>query len=109
MKPLTRAFCAALIALAAVGCSGNGIRDAASLPDHFSMCGRDWHRSLRSAEPLDAIRQRLRVEPVVVDPGPFAPCPKGPCTNVASEACNTVVEVRVGQAAYVDYELEGGP
>jgi hypothetical protein len=40
----------------------------------------------------------------------FGPCPPGVCTTVAeSTQCHTVVYVRVGEDAYIDYELSGGP
>jgi hypothetical protein len=59
---------------------------------------------------LAEIRTRGGVEPVVVDPGPFAPCPVGPCTAVAQDdPCHTVIYVRVGEDAYLDYALQGGP
>lgn len=46
----------------------------------------------------------------MVDPGLFAPCPAGPCTTVAQNGpCDTVIYVRVGADAYLDYALQGGP
>ena len=58
----------------------------------------------------DRPRARDGVEPMVVDPGPFAPCPVGPCTTVAQDdPCYTVIYVRVGEDAYLDYSLQGGP
>jgi hypothetical protein len=88
-----------------------GIHDAAALPDHIGICGRGWSKdSLDRRLSLAEIRARDGVEPVVVDPGLFAPCPVGPCTAVAqSDPCHTVIYVRVGEDAYLDYSLQGGP
>jgi hypothetical protein len=87
------------------------IHDAAALPEHIGICARSWHKdTLERQLGLAAIRARAGVEPVVVDPGPFAPCPAGPCTNVArNDPCATVIYVRVGEDAYLDYSLQGGP
>jgi hypothetical protein len=88
-----------------------GIHDALTLPQHIKVCGRSWSkdalgRQLSAAE----LRARDGVEPVVVDPGLFAACPPGPCTTVAQDVpCNTVIYVRVGEDAYLDYALQGGP
>jgi hypothetical protein len=88
-----------------------GIHDAAALPDHIGICGRGWSKdSLDRRLSLAEIRARDGVEPVVVDPGPFSPCPVGPCTRVAQDdPCYTVIYVRVGEDAYLDYALQGGP
>jgi hypothetical protein len=88
-----------------------GIHDAAALPAHIGLCGRGWSKdALERKLSLAELRARDGVEPVVVDPGPFAPCPEGPCTNVAQETpCYTVIYVRVGEDAYLDYSLQGGP
>lgn len=89
----------------------SGIHDAATLPEHIRVCGRGWskdalNRMLSRAE----IRARDGVEPVVVDPRPFAPCPVGPCGMTAENGpCHTVIYVRVGEDAYLDYALQGGP
>ena len=88
-----------------------GVHDAAALPEHISVCGRGWSKdTLGRMLGLSEIRARDGVEPVVVDPGPFAPCPPGPCTAVAEDVpCHTVIYVRVGEDAYLDYALQGGP
>ncbi len=88
-----------------------GIHDAAALPEHIRICGRSWHKdALERQLSLAEIRVRGGVEPVVVDPGLFPPCPAGPCTAVAQdEPCDTVIYVRVGSDAYLDYALQGGP
>jgi len=88
-----------------------GVHDAAALPDHLQICGRDWQKdSLERELSLAVLRARDGVEPVVVDPGLFPPCPDGPCTRVAQTGpCHTVVYVRVGEDAYMDYSLQGGP
>ena len=88
-----------------------GVHDAAALPEHLSICGRGWSKDGLNRElSLAEIRARDGIEPVVVDPGLFAPCPAGPCTPLAqSGLCNTVIYVRVGEDAYLDYALQGGP
>ena len=88
-----------------------GIHDAGALAGQISICDRDWSKdSLERKLSLVEIRSRDGVEPVIVDPGPFAPCPAGPCTSVAqNDPCHTVIYVRVGEDAYLDYSLQGGP
>jgi hypothetical protein len=89
----------------------SGVHDAATLPEHIGVCGRGWSKdSLNRILSLAEIRERDRVEPVVVDPGPFAPCPVGPCGMTSQDGpCHTVIYVRVGEDAYIDYALQGGP
>jgi hypothetical protein len=84
------------------------IHDAASLPDRIRVCGRGW---ILGSEPSRAqVRAQFGGEPMLVDPLPFAPCPTGPCTQVAQNGpCDTVVFVRVGEDAYLAYALQGGP
>jgi hypothetical protein len=81
------------------------------LPEQISVCGRTWTKDgLERKQSLAAIRAALGVEPVIVDPGFLAPCPQGACTTIGDDgACHTVVYVRVGEDAYLDYELSGGP
>ena len=88
-----------------------GIDDAAKLPATIGICGRDWTKDAAQRRfSLAEIRAGMEVEPVVVDPGLFAPCPPGPCTRVAQDGpCHTVIYVRVGQDAFIDYSLQGGP
>nr|ALS91332.1 glycogen synthase kinase-3 binding protein [uncultured bacterium] len=88
-----------------------GIHDAAALPDHIGICGRGWTRdALDRRLSLAELRARDGVEPVVVDAGLLPPCPVGPCTAVAQDGpCHTVIYVRVGEDAYIDYALQGGP
>lgn len=94
-----------------LGRGATDIHDLASLPGRISVCGRDWSRDtsgrvLSGAE----IRQRPGGGPPLVDPLPFAPCPSAACTQSASDTpCATVLVVRIGEDAYVDYELSGGP
>ena len=87
------------------------IHDPATLAEHISVCGRSWHRGDEiDPETSAAIRQRFGIDPVTVGTAFFAPCPAGVCTNVAKDVpCATVVWVRVGQDAFVAYELQGGP
>jgi hypothetical protein len=89
----------------------SGIHDSATLPEHIRVCGRGWSKdALNRKLSLAEIRARDGVEPVVVDPGPFATCPAGPCGMTAQDGpCHTVIYVRVGEDAYLDYALQGGP
>jgi hypothetical protein len=89
----------------------HGIHDADALAAHIRLCGRSWSKDdLMRRRSSSEIREQLGVEPVIVDPGPFAVCPAGPCTDVAqAAACHTVIWVRVGEDAYIGYELQGGP
>ena len=90
--------------------AGPGIYRAASLARDLHLCDRDWKRSdNRDVRSLAVIRAEIGIEPVVVDPRPFAPCPPGPCTMVAAGPCHTVIYVRVAEDGYVAYALRGGP
>lgn len=94
-----------------LGLGATDIHDVASLPDHISVCGRRWTKDTlgREFSRMEA-RSWSGVEPSVVDPLPFAPCPPGPCTQSGlNTPCDTVVFVRVGEDAYLDYALSGGP
>jgi len=90
---------------------GPAIHDAVTLPSSIAMCGRDWVIDVQRRQvTIEEIRTTGGFEPVVVDPGLFAPCPPGPCGRVAEAGpCDTVVYVRVGDDAYIAYELQGGP
>ncbi|MGZ8562302.1 MAG: hypothetical protein ACXWWU_01650 [Candidatus Limnocylindria bacterium] len=93
-----------------LGLGATDIHEVASLPDRISVCGRVWNRDAAGREFSRAeIRTRSGVEPTLVDPLPFAPCPRGPCAQTGNGSCDTVVYVRVGSDAYVDYSLSGGP
>ena len=100
--------------LLVAGCgSGDAerIHDVSTLPDRISVCGRTWVKdSLGRQQSADEIRAVSGVEPAVVGTGMFAPCPTDVCTTVAqSGPCHTVLYVRVGEDAYIDYSLSGGP
>jgi hypothetical protein len=101
--------------VALVAACGNGgadqIHDLSTLPDHISVCGRTWVKdTVGRQSSSDEIRALAGVEPTVVGTGMFAACPAGVCTTIAqSSPCHTVVYVRVGEDAYIDYELSGGP
>jgi hypothetical protein len=88
-----------------------GVWDRASLPDRLQVCGRSYRH-----DTLDRVRTAAEVEdwqgfpPTIVQPLQVQPCIPGPCTDVAEPTpCDTVVWVRVGPDAYVDYSLQGGP
>jgi hypothetical protein len=94
-----------------LGLGATDIHDAATLPDQINVCGRDWRkgalgRKFSRAEVFANVGAPLSV----VDPLPFPPCPPGPCSRDAQNTpCDTVVFVRVGEDAYLEYALEGGP
>ena len=94
-----------------LGLGATDIHDAATLPDRISICGRDWTRDSLDRRPSRSELLALYgVEPTLVDPLPFAPCPEGPCAvGLRSPPCDTVVFVRVGEDAYLGYDLVGGP
>lgn len=81
------------------------IHDRATLPNQFDTCGRTWHGpgAVRSEAEVRARNGDL----VVVDPAPLADCPANLHPTPMQTA--TVVYVRIGSAAYVAYELVGGP
>jgi hypothetical protein len=89
----------------------NTIHVPGSLPDHISVCGRGWTKDVlgRQVTFEQARTMKSGGDPSVVATGPFAPCPRGPCTATAGGPCDTVVFVRVGEDAYIGYELSGGP
>lgn len=95
--------------IAALGATA--IHDAASLPAHIRLCGRSWSKDVlrREFSRAEVIAQ-FGAEPTLVEPFPGPPCPTGPCTQIAqNDPCDTVVFVRVGEDAYLDYSLQGGP
>ena len=107
-------FAAVLLPLIAVavtvlqGPGATSIHSRFGLPERVHICGRDYRGPVYE-QTLAAIRAD-GIEPVLVDTGLLAPCPAGACTNVAEPtACATVVYVRIGEDAYVSYELLGGP
>jgi hypothetical protein len=87
----------------------DGIHDAAVLPRQIQLCGRSWRGDALDRR-FTAVAARDAFGGVVVDPGPLGSCPPGPCTDVAQPgACDVVIWVRVGEDAYLDYALQGGP
>jgi hypothetical protein len=106
-----QALCGAALLILISSCGGKQIHASATLPDHFTACGRTWIKDvLERTQSLDGIRHMIGVEPVFVDPGPLTACPDGACTAVAQDGpCHTVIYVRVGEDAYLGYELSGGP
>jgi hypothetical protein len=89
----------------------NTVHAPGSLPDRISVCGRDWTKDVLGQQVTfeQARTMKSGGDPSVVATGPFAPCPPGPCTATDSGPCDTVVFVRLGEDAYVDYALSGGP
>ena len=88
-----------------------GAWDYASLPDRLMVCGRSYrHDSLDRIRSAAEIKEWQGFPPTVVLPLWQQPCMPGPCSDVAAATpCETVVYVRVGSDAYVDYALQGGP
>ena len=87
------------------------IHDPATLPDTLTVCGRQWSKDTTGRQfSLAQIQSQSSGDPVVVDPGASIPCPIGACSqNASNTPCATVIYVRVGEDAYVDYALQGGP
>jgi hypothetical protein len=86
------------------------IHDPASLPARIHVCGRAWTKdSLDRRFTKAEIDDQFGVSPTLVDPRLFAPCPSGACNTTGAGPCATVVFARVGEDAYVDYSLSGGP
>ena len=100
-----------LVLVAATVLQGPGttaIHNVLTLPDRVHACGRNYHGP-GAPRPIAEIRSD-GTEPVLVDTGWLGRCPAGACTTVAmTSGCATVVYVRVGEDAYVAYELLGGP
>lgn len=89
-----------------------GIHDVAALPRQILLCNRSWLKDdlERGFTLAEADQMQDGGAPVVVDPDVSDACPPGPCSNVAQTgACDTVIWVRVGEDAYLDYSLQGGP
>lgn len=91
-----------------------GIHDAGALPDRIHACGRTWNRGPSTPTSAESIAAALGEEPKLVAPGLLghflSSCPSGACTDQASNRpCDTVIYVRIGQDAFVDYALTGGP
>ena len=87
------------------------IHDSASLPQSLHVCGRTWHKDSRDRQQTGAELVALTDgPPQLVDPRQFAPCPAGACgASAGGGACATVIFARVGENAFVDYALSGGP
>lgn len=87
------------------------IHNAGTLPRRIQVCGRFWTTQPDAPHFTVAEARAFKSsgEPSIVATGPFAPCPPGPCQDVDTGPCDTVVFVRIGQNAYVDYSLVGGP
>ena len=112
---VARALGASLLAARAAwfGTGPTAIHDAALLRDRIHVCGRDYHRG---GAVLSRAAWGVESPFVLVEPAPFAGCstavddPSGFCAAHAL-ACGTwtVVLVRVGEDAYAEYALVGGP
>jgi hypothetical protein len=86
------------------------IHDPTSVPARIHVCGRAWNKDALDRRFTEAdINDQFGAPPTLVDPRLFAPCPTGACTATAGGPCATVIFVRVGEDAYVDYSLSGGP
>ena len=86
------------------------IYPAASLPERIHVCNRDWSEDTDARFTTAEVRAQFGRDPVIVSPGPLAPCPQSPCSRGGGEpSCNAIVFVRVGGDLFVDYSLLGGP
>ncbi|MBI3751607.1 MAG: hypothetical protein HY263_08150 [Chloroflexi bacterium] len=94
-----------------LGRGATDVHELASLRQTVGVCGRDYRiDERRTVRTHDEIVAWSGLEPTLVDPDPFPPCPAGVCTTASdSVPCATVVFVRVGSDAYVGYALQGGP
>lgn len=89
------------------------IHDSSRLPPRIHVCGRDYDGG---NAPIARSAWHPEAPFVLVDPAPLAPCapvvddPAGICSS-GQVICATwtVVFVRVGPDAYLEYELVGGP
>jgi hypothetical protein len=87
-----------------------GIHDVAALPRQIRVCNRSWQKDILERRFTFAETRTMFGGGVVVDPAASEACPPGPCTDVAQPGfCQAVVWVRVGDDAYLDYSLQGGP
>jgi hypothetical protein len=96
--------------LPAIGALGEAAaRDPANLPDRIAVCGRDWEKdALSRTFTKDEVVTRTEAEPIVVSTGPSPSCP--PEVGAGDEdAMATSVYVKVGDDAFVAYDLVGGP
>jgi hypothetical protein len=83
-----------------------GVSDPTSLPAQISTCDRQWKRDslMRS---WTAAQASVGGPLTVVTPGPFGMLTACPWPGTSFVA--TVIFVRIGEDAYVGYELRGGP
>lgn len=118
-----RLFATAVVAGAVViafvprllGVGPANVHDPSVLAATITVCDRQYRGDGR-IRPYAAIEAEDKLPPVLVDPAPLAPCPGPdahglrPCTRDPSIGpCSTVVHVRIGEDAYAQYALVGGP
>ena len=88
-----------------------GIHDAAALPEHIRICGAAGtrtHSSASSASPRSGCETASSLSSWI--PASSRHARQAPAPAVAQdEPCDTVIYVRVGSDAYLDYALQGGP
>ena len=103
---LVAAIALTVVILQPVWRFARGWSDPRSLPAEISMCDRRWKRDslLRS---WSAAAPRIAGRMTVVSPGPFGLLTA--CPWPAGAVVATVIFVRIGEDAYVGYELRGGP
>jgi hypothetical protein len=85
---------------------GAWFSDPRSLPAQISMCDRQWKRDslMRS---WTAAQASVGGAFTVVSPGPFGLLTA--CPWPGTSFVDTVIFVRIGEDAYIGYELRGGP
>ena len=99
------------IFLPALGALGEAAgRDPANLPARISVCGRDWTKdALDRTLTRDEILARTDAEPIVVATGAAPACPPEVAAGGDPDGMATTVYVKVGDNAFVAYDLVGGP
>jgi uncharacterized protein with von Willebrand factor type A (vWA) domain len=89
---------------------GPEVHVAAELPERIHVCGRTYgHHPTGISRTVAQVREMTN-QPAFVNPWWFAACPRGGYVDYNGNRVNTTVMfVRVGEDAYVTYELSGGP
>lgn len=89
---------------------GSDVHAAAELPQRIRVCGRTYgNHGIGHQFTLAQVTERTD-HPAFVNPWIFAACPRnGYFEDGGERIVTTVLFVRVGEDAYLTYELSGGP